>query len=390
MNFIETAFGLLHLQMSVLQLLYRTHFGADKSQLCGLARWFEVLERNSNKLWDKGSGEVKSFNSALDFFEVVLDGCILAVLCNVCGYESVDDFGKNLGACNLQMAINIIAQALIKFKVVHENREQQKQDTAHDNLILFLQHALMLRNFSEGLKCGDPGRVFASMSYFTVWFQASKQHLYAAELLRHTACLRKIWSERFVQFYRETCLINLSGKRFGYLPFDAVNEYLVREMKAMRVKNTNAATDHHWRYVLALNAMMFPEVKEKMAEECEFFISDYHSTHVETSKDVRLIATYLLRDGICSDKKGRDLSDELPKQFEVTDLYIEGQKVIAATEVFQDLKNYTVFAGCMDGETEQGEELIQELPDCPKRRWEEDEESLEDEEGVKKRRRREY
>jgi hypothetical protein len=59
MNFIETVFGLLHLQMSVLQLLYRTHFGADNSQLCGLARWIEVLERNPNKLWVRGGKELQ-------------------------------------------------------------------------------------------------------------------------------------------------------------------------------------------------------------------------------------------------------------------------------------------------------------------------------------------
>src|SRR5204863_6351034 len=87
-------------------------------------------------------------------------------------------------------------------------------DPAHDNLILFLQHGLTLRNFSHGIRYGDPGRCFVSLSYFTVWFQDSTHSNYSSETMHLTACLKGgIWSPELVEFYKRNCLINLSRKR---------------------------------------------------------------------------------------------------------------------------------------------------------------------------------
>jgi hypothetical protein len=69
------------------------------------------------------------------------------------------------------------------------------RDRPHENFVLFMQHRLILRNFSEAMKTGDVGRVLASLSYFTIWFQATKQYNYARETPVHlTACLKRIWS----------------------------------------------------------------------------------------------------------------------------------------------------------------------------------------------------
>lgn len=344
LNYIEPAPGLLHMEMAVLLLFYRTHLGAE-SDACSLSRWIKELNRIETRLWDKSSSNVKNFNACMDFFNIVLDGCILATFANACGAKSVQELSQRFSQIDIEARISEIANFLVKFDQVDKNRRKEIQDSAHDNLILFLQHGLTLRNFSKAIRGGDPGRYLASLSYFTIWFQGSRQHNYAAETIHLTACLKACWSKEFREFFLENSLINLSGTKNGWMPCDAVNERVVKEAKAMRVNNSNPATDDHWRNVVSLQTMLLPDVKEKMAEECGSFIFDYHSSAVEGMTDAKAVATILLRDGVCKQRKQRDVSGELGKQGMVADLFVRGQLTLATTKRIAEFKKGIVSGG---------------------------------------------
>jgi len=337
LNYIEPAPGLLHMEMAVLLLFFRTHLGAA-TDVCSLSRWIKELNRIETKLWDKSSANVKNFNACMDFFNIVLDGCILAEFANACGAKSVQELSQRFSQIDIKERIDVIAKFLVKFDQVDKNRNKNLQDSAHDNLILFLQHGLTLRNFSKAIRGGDPGRYLASLSYFTVWFQGSRQYNYAAETLHLTACLKACWSPEFKMFFLENSLVNLSGKKNGWIPCDALNERVVKEAKAMRVNNSNPATDDHWRNVVSLQTMLLPDAKLKMADECGVFISDYHSSAVEGMTDAKAVATTLLRDGVCKQKKQRDISGELGKQGKVDDLFVRGQMALATTKKIREFK----------------------------------------------------
>ena len=214
LNYIQSAAGLLHMEMAVLLLFYRTHLGTE-SDVCSLSRWIKELNRIDTKLWDKNSANVNNFNACMDFFNIVLDGCILAVFANACGAKSVQELSQRFSQIDIEKKIDDIAQFLVKFDQVNKNRSNKLQDSAHDNLILFCQHGLTLRNFSKAIRAGDPGRYLASLSYFTVWFQGSRQTNYATETLYLTAMLKGCWSPEFREFFLENSLINLSGKKNG-------------------------------------------------------------------------------------------------------------------------------------------------------------------------------
>jgi hypothetical protein len=323
------------MQMAVLLLLYRTHFGED-SDIVSLSRWIKEFDRSESKLWDKSAAHVKNFNACLEFFDIVLDGYILAVFANASGCTVLGDLSRTIGSINVVERVNELADFLIKFDVVDLNRRRDTQDTIHDNLILFLQHGLTLRNFSSAIRCGDPGRYLASLSYFTIWFQGSRQSNYANETIHLTAMLNKCWSPRVREFYLENSLINLSGRSDGWLPCDAVNERVVREAKAMRVNNSNPATDDHWRNTIGVQTMLLPDVKKKMAEECGASISDYHSTPVEKMTDVSAIAAILLKDEVCTQQLKRKVSGG--KQNQMTDLFVQGQRALATTKKIADFK----------------------------------------------------
>ena len=166
-----------------------------------------------------------------------------------------------------------------------------------------------------------------------------------------TACLKAYWSPDFKEFYLENSLINLSGKKNGWMPCDAVNEHVVREAKAMRVNNSTPATDDHWRNVVSLQTMLLPDVKEKMAEECGSFISDYHSSPVEKMTDVKAIATILLRNGVCTQQLQRDISGKQGQQSLMTDLFIGGQLALATTKRITEFKRRIVSGGLVVDET---------------------------------------
>ena len=329
--------------MQILRLLYRTHFG-DTTQATSLSRWIALLDRNTTKLWNaQGKGHIKDFNACLDLFETVLDGCLLAVLSSAYGCKTLDAFIEKFGECT-ETTIDNVVKELMKFQLVYFNRAEDRRDTAHDNLILFLQHGLILRNFSQAMKSGDPERSFASLSFFTFWFQSSSQYQYAEELLRITACLRKVWSPELVAFYKENCLINLSGKKSAWVPCDEMNERMVKEVKAMKgSSSSSSAADHHWRHTLTLQTLLFPKVKERMASECEAFVSDNHSTPVESSKDIRAIAIILLKEGICKERRNRDDSGKQSTQYQVSDLFVEGQNAKDLTPRIKKLRDSLAF-----------------------------------------------
>jgi hypothetical protein len=334
------------MQMAVLLLLFRSHLG-NESDLCSLSRWIKELDRNGNKFWDKTDAQVKNFNACLDFFDIVLDGYILSAVASICDYNSLESFTRDFGNIDLGDMINRLAEVIVKFTIVDANRRKGIGDSAHDNFLLFLQHGVIFRNFNNAIRKGDPGLCLTSLSYFTVWFQGSRQHNYAAETMQLCACLKRCWSPTLKQFYLENSLINLSGKANGWVSCDAMNERVVREVKAMRVSTSNPAVDEHWRNMVALQTMLLPEVKEKMAEECGVWIFDHHSSPVEKMTDVRAIASVILRDRTCVQipQRDRDVKETMS-----TDLFSWGQRSLASTKKIVDFKKRVLSGGWMGDE----------------------------------------
>lgn len=69
-------------------LLYRTHLGTDK-ELISLNRWIGELRRVRTKLWNPHRQLVKDFHHSQDFFNVVMEGYILAGMADFFGCRDV-------------------------------------------------------------------------------------------------------------------------------------------------------------------------------------------------------------------------------------------------------------------------------------------------------------
>jgi hypothetical protein len=109
-----------------------------------------------------------------------------------------------------------------------QNLPSELRDRMLKKQWLLIQQGLSLRSFNRAMREGDSGRVVSSLTYFTVFFQATSQNGYSQETLHLTACLREYWSEGYKKFWMDTCLMNPSGKKKGWLACDAMTEHVVR------------------------------------------------------------------------------------------------------------------------------------------------------------------
>jgi hypothetical protein len=115
-----------------------------------------------------------------------------------------------------------------------------------------------------------------------------------------------------------------------------VNEDVVKEFKLMGHNRVTPETDHHIRNVNSLLIFSFRESRKKLAQECDAYTADFHSSPVDISKDVMCIASKLLQDDICNRNVSRNDDEE---QKEVMDLFIRGQHALATTQRITKYKN---------------------------------------------------
>jgi hypothetical protein len=309
-------------------MLYRAHLGKEKD-LASLSRWLELLTRSRKRIWDGGKKLVKDFRACQGLFDIVLDGHIVGAIATACGCKSVHDLASELPNVDVGGTIERLCNYLVKFDTVAGNRRQtsEQRDMPHENLVLFLQHGLTLRNYVHAMKTGDPGRVFASLSYITLWFQATKQHNYATECIHLTACVRKLWSPELTQSYMQMCLLNPSGKLGGWMACDYINEYVVRENQSFAPSNMTAKSDDYLRNTIAVQIWDLRAARKKMALECDTNPFGNHSSTVDAAAEVELIVSKLLGDNLCRYIPGRG-----GEESQTNDLFVAGQEKLGTTQ----------------------------------------------------------
>src|SRR5579859_6557921 len=301
---IESATGLFHLEIAATELVFATHLGTP-GDVCMLSTWIDELRQDVNRLWVNGKGTVKDFRTCFDFINTVLDAHLMAALATTLLSQFVpglrveertfaklqDVLPELLQTDLIQNAIRQLAKFFSRFDRVGEKfRTEPKRDLIHENVNLFIQHGLVLRNFDIAISDGDIGRALVSLSFFTIWFQNSNKHLYAAEMLRLTACIRKVWSPDLAEFYKQNCIINVSGKKGGFMPDDKLNEFIVGQVKATEYAHASSEATEFQHDVRALLTMHFLDLRESFTNQLGVKLSDFHKKEVDKTADVRTVA----------------------------------------------------------------------------------------------------
>lgn len=119
------------------------------------------------------------------------------------------------------------------------------------------------------------------------------------------ASIKRLWSDEFRAFWMENSLINLSGKRGGFMALDMLNEYIIREVKNLIANIITSATDEYLRNVFSPLVMIFWGIRRKMGEEAEVNIFDFHSSPVNSWIEICKVANDILKTGLyqsCDDR----------------------------------------------------------------------------------------
>ena len=325
--------------MAVLALLFKTHYGVLGKDIASLVVWLNELDRDIPRMWDGQKSLVKDYRAAHDFFDTTLDAYLISAMARYYfpNQDSIEQFATALPALSedeIMEMIHAIAKLLSDFNRVSKLRSRQSRDPVHENLILFMQHGLVFRNCHLAMRLGDIGRVENSLIYFTAWFQGSGKHNYGSETLRLVACLKRMWSDGLRTFWRENALVNLSGKREGFIACDMLNEYVVREIKEMMQPNSTPTGDLFLRTKLSLVVMTFKNLRKRMSELLQIDTMDFHSSKVNPWKDVEVIVNKILAGDIASkwvDREGESCTV-------VADLFTRGMNELSLGQGIEELK----------------------------------------------------
>lgn len=343
LNYVEATAGLFHLQVHVLAMLFEAHLGKENDR-SSMSRWIKKLDKEKLRLWNKQRKLVKDFRSCQMLWDTILDGCIMAAIIDRCGFDSIELFlAEGAGRAELfQQAIESLADDLGNLDKVETIRQRpdEGRDRAHENFLLYLQQGLVLRNYIQAMREGDSGRVQVCLSFFTVWFQATKKHNYRNETIHLSACLKKLWSEDMKKFWLDNCLINPSGKAQGFMACDYLCEYVVREIKNMMRHNINDITNEFLNNIIAPQVLFFRDVRKKVAEETDAPTYGFHSSPVERYHEVTVVARLLLRDGVPRFTPGREEGEE-EAESEATDLFWKGMMELLSTTQLQSYVDRT-------------------------------------------------
>src|SRR5579859_231790 len=155
-----------------------------------------MIEKDSDKLL---STLVKDHSACVDFLDTILDACIVATITTFLfpTNHSIDKLQRDIGTTTHNFAGDSVVrlrEIVTNYKFVSTMRQapNERRNIELENMILFMQQALLLRVFHRAMRQGDSGRVVCCLPYFTSWFQDSKQYNYASETLRLMACLRRV------------------------------------------------------------------------------------------------------------------------------------------------------------------------------------------------------
>lgn len=341
LKYIEVATGMFHLFMAALAVLFKVHFGKP-TDAASLSAWADRLLRDAGKIWnDHEATHVQDFNASLDFFEIVLDGYMLAWLCQYFRPASKSTTAlkthlPKLSSATMQQGIASLAVNLSDFSNMNprQSEENQEPNVDQQDMMNFMKHALVLKTFISAVKAGDSGLMINALKFLTIWFQGSGNPKYAKECLRLVACLTgEVWSDDLILFWKQNAIINLSGKRNGFMALDMLNEYVVREVKGMLPNNLTPATDNHVRNVCSLLIMKLRDIRLLVSDQLEINIFDHHSSTVNPWKDITVVANKLLADGIAAGRTKNRSKDSL-----IPDIYQTGLGKLSMGNDIAELK----------------------------------------------------
>lgn len=166
--------GLFHAKIADMHGFFVTHWGklnaSTRNPIC-LTFHNTCLHRTPILL-----SSLPPLQAMHDLVFVSLYACVLHCLLLVSGKPTLDDYAGSIATFEeLQAHTSTIISQFADPQVTAEQRWQRRQggqewDMVFENAILFLRDALLSREFSDAVKCGDSGQVVLVLKVWALSF----------------------------------------------------------------------------------------------------------------------------------------------------------------------------------------------------------------------------
>lgn len=188
--------GLFHAKMADIHGFFVTHWGrASPSSPSSLAWHNNVLNRNPISL-----SSLPPFRACRDLVFVSLYARVLHCLLKVSGEILLTDYAKKVD--DFQILKQHAAEIMSRFassRVVGRMRRARAEgrpeegDVHFENGALFIRDALVSREFTNAVKCGDSGRVVLVLKTLALAYRGNGRTKYGYEMLHLIHNLKHVW-----------------------------------------------------------------------------------------------------------------------------------------------------------------------------------------------------
>ncbi|RPA71814.1 hypothetical protein BJ508DRAFT_335679 [Ascobolus immersus RN42] len=244
-DFVNCDMGLFHLHFAIRKLMNSTYWGNENARDPTSILRFKDMFGNVNIKKDG-----KDHRGNCIFQGVLTEGFVLSMVYKAVGARTKTQFdhflrtGKRYDQTKdlcLIDAITECANYLYDFRAMRDDRcdvsgkprPTAERDVVEENAYLFIRDQLVIREYDNAIRAGDPGRLVRVIEYWCVIVQSSGHKNYALALVELVANLHVVWGDDFKEHFLRSMLVNPSGREGKWLPDDLYCEWVVREVKAL-------------------------------------------------------------------------------------------------------------------------------------------------------------
>ncbi|KAN0130508.1 hypothetical protein V8E53_011594 [Lactarius tabidus] len=314
--------GLFHCKIAATNGFLQTHFGhpnRDLTDPASLSSHNTLLQRKPIIL-----SSLPPFRTCRDLIFVSLYARVLHCLLKVSGADSLDSFSDGLTwdvLCGHAEAVVDTFSDAHMVDTLRCSRHQESQsrgeqeggsrragDMIFENAVLFLRDGLILREFSDAIKCGDSGRVLLVLKIWALSFRGSRRTKYAYEVLHLVHNITHVWPKPVVKIVLNNWLVNPTGKENSFVELDLMQEHLNYWIKNYYQAHGSGAS---WEWLATISPCI--EVLWQLASEVNGALGSKQGNRHATpdlTKDIKILMDSLKKNNVYNQVLGRTLGDE--------------------------------------------------------------------------------
>ncbi|KAF8451276.1 hypothetical protein BGX38DRAFT_1142196 [Terfezia claveryi] len=231
-------------------MILRFYIGHEDGRDPSLLNKFKNLLKRT-----KVKENLPCFHACEDLVNHVYDGHLLAIMMCELQVDNVDALGTAVSQCDLDEVIEKVCEKYFDLGKVNSMRKATGYDQIRkkDRNQLMAMQEIVAKD--EELKHS-----------WMVILAASGLNNYALEMLELSMSFRKEWGLEFKKIYLENSLVNMSGRKGGWIEVDRFQEHVVRVISDRWNSNGNFSSADYLRKVISPNAMSTKSVREKLRE----------------------------------------------------------------------------------------------------------------------------